>query len=183
MEFTIEQRPQYSVKSLISIGLTVLLHLIIGYALVTGLARDVLNVITKPIETRIIEEVKIPPPPPPPPVAKVVEPPKFVKPPPAYVPPPEVHVEAPPQENTIVAVSVAPPEPSQPAVVAVVAPVAPAPFPVPARVVAKVVLHVPIEPGFGSRSSIQDKRCKKTSQAMCKFNSWSAAMARQKTSP
>lgn len=113
VEFTLQPQQQYSTKSLASIGLTVLLHLIIGYVLVTGLARDVINVITKPVETRIIEEIK--PAPPPPPAPKSEPPPKYVKPPPAYVPPPEVQVNAQPQENTISAVSDAPPVPAAPA--------------------------------------------------------------------
>lgn len=108
MDFALDPQQQYSRKSVSSIGVTVLLHLVIGYALVTGLARDVINVIAKPIETRIIEEIKPPPP------VKAVPPPKFVKPPPAYVPPPEVRVNVPPPENTIATVSSAPPEPYRP---------------------------------------------------------------------
>lgn len=110
MDFALDRQQQYSTKSIISIGATVLLHLVIGYALVTGLARDVINVITKPIETRIIEEIKLPPP-----QVKTPPPPKFVKPPPAYVPPPEVQVNVQPQQNVIAAVSNAPPEPYVPA--------------------------------------------------------------------
>ena len=58
MDFALDpqQQQQLSNKSIASIGITVLLHLAIGYALITGLARDVINVITKPIETRIIED-------------------------------------------------------------------------------------------------------------------------------
>lgn len=110
MDFALDRQQQYSTKSIISIGATVLLHLVIGYALVTGLARDVINVITKPIETRIIEEIKLPPP-----QVKTPPPPKFVKPPPAYAPPPEVQVNVQPQQNVIAAVSSAPPEPYVPA--------------------------------------------------------------------
>ncbi len=112
MDFALDRQQQYSNKSIASIGVTVLLHLLIGYALVTGLARDVINVISKPIETRIIEEIKLPPPPP---QVKTPPPPKFVKPPPAYVPPPEVQVNVQPQPNVIAAVSSAPPEPYVPA--------------------------------------------------------------------
>ncbi|MFL5057052.1 MAG: energy transducer TonB, partial [Microvirga sp.] len=52
-----------------SIIMVLALHLAIGYALVTGLARKVVEVIKQPLETKIIEEVKKPPPdqPPPPP--------------------------------------------------------------------------------------------------------------------
>lgn len=116
MDFALDpqQQQQLSNKSIASIGITVLLHLAIGYALITGLARDVINVITKPIETRIIEEIKLPPPPP----QVKTPPPKFVKPPPAYVPPPEVRVNVPPQENVIATVSTVPPEPYVPPVAA-----------------------------------------------------------------
>ena len=57
-------------KNISGIAMVVILHLAIGYALVTGLARKVVEVIKAPIETKIIEEVKPPPPdvPPPPPM-------------------------------------------------------------------------------------------------------------------
>ena len=79
-------------KHLSGIGLVVLLHILIGWALVSGLARKVVEVIKAPIETRIIEEIKKPPPdlPPPPP------PPKLAAPPPPFIPPPEIQIQAPP---------------------------------------------------------------------------------------
>jgi protein TonB len=115
VEFTLERPSQsLSAKSLTNIGLVVLLHLIVLYALASGLARDVVATLTKPVEVRIIDDVKIPPPEPP---KLKIEQPKFVKPPPAYVPPPEVHVTAAP-ENTIAAVTpVAPVQPVAPAVI------------------------------------------------------------------
>src|SRR5438552_6376855 len=66
------------------------LHVVIGYALVTGLARKVVEVIKAPLETRVIEEVKAPPPelPPPPP-------PKLAAPPPPFIPPPEINIQQP----------------------------------------------------------------------------------------
>ena len=80
-------------KHLVGIGIVVLMHVLLGWALVSGLARKVVEVIKNPIETKIIEEVKPPPPPPenlPPP------PPKLAPPPPSFVPPPEVTVAPPP---------------------------------------------------------------------------------------
>lgn len=65
----------------------VVLHAALGYALVTGLARKIVEVIKPPIETKIIEEMKPPPDQPPPP------PPKLAPPPPAYIPPPEVNIQ------------------------------------------------------------------------------------------
>ena len=120
MEFTLERPTQtLSRKSITNIGIVVLLHVIVLYALASGLARDVVNTFSKPVEVRIIEDVKLPPPEPP----KVkIEPPKYVKPPPAYVPPPEVHVSV-PQVATIAAVT--PVVPTQPVAPAVVEPARP----------------------------------------------------------
>jgi len=64
----------------------ILLHIGIIYALVSGLGRQVVEVIRAPLETHIIDEVKqqkdLPPPPPP----------KFAPPPPPYIPPPEISI-------------------------------------------------------------------------------------------
>src|SRR5215468_1652011 len=66
------------------------LHLLLGWALVTGLARKVVEVIKAPIETKIIEEIKKPPPDAPPP-----PPPKLAPPPPPFIPPPEINIQVP----------------------------------------------------------------------------------------
>lgn len=90
----------------------VVLHVIIGYALVTGLARKVVEVMKAPIETRVIEEIKKPPPPdlPPPP------PPKLAAPPPPFIPPPEINIQqpqvAPPPAITTVTTTPPPPGPA-----------------------------------------------------------------------
>lgn len=81
-------------------------HGVVGYALVNGLARKIVEVIKAPLETKIIEEIKPPqdkPPPPPPP--------KLAPPPPPYIPPPEVHVQLPStfQSGAITAVTRAKP--------------------------------------------------------------------------
>ena len=111
-------------KNLSGITLVVILHLAIGYALVTGLARKVVEVIKAPLETKIIEEIKKPPPDTPPP-----PPPKLAAPPPPFIPPPEINIQAPPPPptQTITTVSTAPPPPGPPPVAApVVAPPQPA---------------------------------------------------------
>ena len=79
-------------KHLSGIVLVIALHALLGYALLTGLARTIVEVIKQPLETKIIEEVKPPPPdvPPPPP------PPKLQAPPPPFVPPPEIQIQTPP---------------------------------------------------------------------------------------
>jgi periplasmic protein TonB len=107
------------------------LHAVIVYALLTGLATKVVDVIRQPIQTRIIEEIKPPPPPAPPPPPKRIapQPPKQVAHPPPFVPPPEVPVAA-PSPNAIIAQSNAP-APS--------APVAPPAPPAPAAPVSKSV--------------------------------------------
>lgn len=72
----------------------VALHVGIGYALVNGLARKIVEVIKPPIETKIVEDVKPPPPDQPPP-----PPPKLAPPPPAYIPPVEVNIQVPLTSN------------------------------------------------------------------------------------
>ncbi len=100
-------------KHLTGIGIVIVMHLLLGYALVTGLARKVVEVIKAPIETKIIEEVKPPPPPetPPPP------PPKMALPPPSFVPPPEVQIANPPPAPTITVQTTTPP-PAAPVTIA-----------------------------------------------------------------
>jgi protein TonB len=74
----------------------VVLHLVLGYALLSGMAQKVVAIVKKPLETKIIQEVQLPPPPPPPPPKQVRQaPPPVAPPPPTYVPPPEV---APPSQ-------------------------------------------------------------------------------------
>ena len=84
------QRERNPAKHLPSIAMVVVLHLAIGYALVTGLARRVVEVIKQPLETKIIEEIKKPPPDAPPP-----PPPKLAAPPPPFIPPPEINIQVP----------------------------------------------------------------------------------------
>lgn len=106
-------------KHSVGLGIVVLLHVALGWALMNGLARKVVEVIKAPIETKIIEEVKPPPPPPP---ENLPPPPKMAAPPPSFVPPPEVQVATPQQAPAITVTREAPP----PAPVSV----APAPAPV-----------------------------------------------------
>lgn len=99
-------------------GVVVGLHVLVGWALMSGLARKALDVVRLPVEMAIIDEVKPPPPPPPPPPP--AEPPKVVKlqdapppaptpPPKAYVPPPEVTPAPTPPAPAIQAVQAEPP--------------------------------------------------------------------------
>jgi len=107
-----------------SIIMVAALHLALGYALVNGLGRKIIEVVKAPLETKIIEEIKKPPPDTPPP-----PPPKLAAPPPPFIPPPEINIQAPPPPptQTITTVSTAPPPPGPPPVAApVVAPPQPA---------------------------------------------------------
>ncbi len=90
-----------SSRRLAGLAIVVALHAALIYALVHGLARQIVEVIRQPLETKIIEEVKAPPPdkPPPPP------PPKLAIPPPPYIPPPEIQVTSPVSAPTITAVT------------------------------------------------------------------------------
>jgi protein TonB len=95
-----------SSRRLAGLAVVVVFHGVLIYALVHGLARQIVEVITQPLETKIIEEVKAPPPDKPPP-----PPPKLAMPPPPYIPPPEVTVQVSVSAPTITAVtSVKPPE-------------------------------------------------------------------------
>ena len=74
MDFARQQRDP--TRHLIGITFVVLVHALVIWALLTGLARKAVEVIKKPITATIIEEVKLPPPPPPPPPKKIIEAPK-----------------------------------------------------------------------------------------------------------
>jgi periplasmic protein TonB len=91
------QKQQNPVRRFGGIAVVIVLHIVLVYALLNGLATKVVQVIQHPIETKIIEPVKPPPPPPLPTVQ--LPPPKFAPPPPPFVPPPEVQVQAPPQQT------------------------------------------------------------------------------------
>jgi len=124
-------------RHILGISFVVLLHGLVIYALVSGLARKAVEVIKKPITATIIEEIKAPPPPPPPPPPKkIIEQPKVEVPIQPYVPPPDippppqvieaptitaVTPEPPPKQEYVIApppppVVVAPPAPPKPAV-------------------------------------------------------------------
>lgn len=96
-----------------SILAVIVLHVVIGWALVNGLARRVIEVVKAPIETKIIEEIKKPPPDVPPP-----PPPKLAAPPPPFIPPPEINIELPrvTPPATITTVTTTPPPPGPPPV-------------------------------------------------------------------
>jgi periplasmic protein TonB len=107
------ERERNLANHLPSIAAVVVLHIIIGYALITGLARRVIEVMKQPIETKIIEEIKKPPPDVPPP-----PPPKLAAPPPPFIPPPEINIQIPQTTPapTITVQSTTPPPPGPPVI-------------------------------------------------------------------
>ncbi|HEY4319228.1 MAG TPA: energy transducer TonB [Herbaspirillum sp.] len=108
-------------KNITGIAVVVVLHIVIVYALASGLAREVVEVIRKPVEATIIQEIKPPAPDVPPPrqPKPVTPPPKTKLPPAVFAPRPEVAVEATPPPNAIAAVPDAiPPAPPVPSAVA-----------------------------------------------------------------
>ena len=111
------------------VAIVVGVHVLVGWALVSGLARKAVEVIKKPLEATVIQEVKLPPPPPPPP-----PPPKLIKPPEIKAPP---KIEAPPPPPFIPPPEVTPPPTTAPAITSVPTPpptppvIAPPPPPAP----------------------------------------------------
>jgi protein TonB len=101
-------------KHAVGFGIVIVMHILLGWALVSGLARKVVEVIKAPIETKIIEEVKPPPPPP----ENLPPPPKFAPPPPSFVPPPEVVVAPPPVPAPAITTTQVVPPPAPPVAIA-----------------------------------------------------------------
>ena len=91
---------QMSTRKMVAIGLVVLLHIIIGYAFVTGLAFQVIKKTVVDLKTFDVNEAAPPPPPPPPKVD--------LPPPPVSSPPPIVQIQSPVAPPVV---SVAPPQP------------------------------------------------------------------------
>ncbi len=126
MDFARQRNP---VNGAAGFAFVIALHVLIVYALMSGLAHQMVEVIKSPLETKIIKDEQKPddePPPPPPP-------PKLAAPPPPYIPPPEISIQQVQSPNAPVVVQrevVAPSPPKQE--VAVAAP--PAPVRVPAGV-------------------------------------------------
>ena len=85
--------------------IVVIMHVLLAYALVSGLAKKVVDKVMV-TETKVVEA---PPPPPPPPPKDLPPPPKNLPPPPVYVPPPPVDVPPPPIAPTITTTNVLPP--------------------------------------------------------------------------
>lgn len=120
-------QPQASNRRLIALALAALVHLLLGYAFITGLATKVIKKIVDPIEAVPIEE-ELPEEPPPPPPEQLEEIP-------VVTPPPIVSVDRPPPpttittETTIVRPTAPPPVMAPPAPVEAPPPPPPPPAP------------------------------------------------------
>lgn len=121
-------QPQQASRGLASFAIVVVLHVAVGYVLVTGLAHKVVEVVRGPIEVKVIEEVVKQPPPP---EVLLPPPPKMAAPPPPFIPPPEVAIAPPPvPAPTITAVTAeAPPAPQALVITKPVETAPPAPAP------------------------------------------------------
>jgi protein TonB len=124
MDFARQQRDP--TKHLIGIAFVVLVHVLLIYALLNGLGRAIVEVIKKPLNATIIEEIKVPPPPPPPP-KKIIETPKVLAPVQPYVPPPDIPVPTTAAPVIAATTTTVPTEPNVIAPPAVVAPTPPKP--------------------------------------------------------
>ena len=145
-------RPKDPSRRYKGIAVVVVLHLFIGWAIVSGTARNALVMLKKPLEAVVIQEVIIPPPPPPPP--KEIKPPEAMKvdaPPPPFVPPPDVAPQATSNAPSITSVA------TPPTTTAVIAPppVAAPPKPAPNRQDLRVACPTQVPPEM-PRKAIQD---------------------------
>ena len=156
MDYARQQRDP--TKHAIGIAFVVLFHVLIIYALVTGLARTVVEVIKKPLSATIIEEIKAPPPPPPPP-KKIVEAPKVQAPVQPYVPPPDIPV--PQTAEPVISAPTTTPPPPVPYVIApppvVEAPPAP-PKPAIRKSITPIKMEKPVYPRAAIRLGIEKGR-------------------------
>jgi protein TonB len=125
-------------RRIIGFGAVLLFHLLIVYALVSGLAKKVVDVVRAPIETKVIEEIKKPPPPP---EVVVPPPPKLEAPPPPFIPPPEIQIATPPPPQPTITATTPTPPPAAVVIAPTPPPAAPAPPapPAPATASAGVV--------------------------------------------
>lgn len=103
MDFAQENKAGSRTTAFIAV---VVIHVLVIWAIASGLAMKAVEKVVGPIETKVIEEIKPPPPPP----EKIVPPPPDLKaPPPPFVPIPEIQVQAPPPPTAIQTQSQTPP--------------------------------------------------------------------------
>ena len=103
--------------------IVVIMHVLLAWALVSGLAKKVVDVV-KVVEAKAVDA---PPPPPPPPPKDLPPPPKNLPPPPMYVPPPPVDVPPPPVQTPMATTNQMPPARPDPRIEPPPPPAPPAP--------------------------------------------------------
>ena len=106
-------------KHLAGLGMVVVLHALLIWAIHSGLARSVIKKVQAPVQALLLEEPPSSLPPPP------ASPRSLPPPPQAQVPPVEVPTVAPPQSAAVSAVTHAPQPPSPPTATSMAAPAAP----------------------------------------------------------
>jgi periplasmic protein TonB len=127
------ERQRNPSRHLVGFGVVVVLHILLAWALMAGLARKIVEVVKEPLETKIIEEIKPPPPPPP---ENLPPPPKNLPPPPSFVPPPEVQVTPPPTPQPSITTTTVEPPPAPVTIAPAPTPEAP-PAPAAPRIAAR----------------------------------------------
>jgi protein TonB len=161
MDFARQQRDP--TRHVIGIVIVILVHVLVIYGLMTGLARKAVEIVKKPLTATIIEEIKAPPPPPPPPPPKkIIEPPKAQAPVQPYIPPPDIPVPTQQAEPVISSVTTTPPpEPVQitapPVVEAPPAPPAP-PKPAVRRGIVPIEREDPVYPREAIKAGVEKGR-------------------------
>ena len=150
MQYTYQ--PKDSGRQYRGIAVVVAIHLLLAWAAVSGAAKKGLEIIKKPLEAVVIQEVIIPSPPPPP--VKEIKPPEVkapkmdAPPPPPFVPPPEVAT----QQTTAPSIASVATPPTTPAVIA--PPVADTPAPAkPSRLDIGVACPTQVAPEMPKRAA------------------------------
>jgi protein TonB len=163
MDYARQQRDP--ARHMVGIFFVILLHALIIWAMVSGLARKAVEVIKKPLTATIVQEIKAPPPPPPPP--KRIELPKTTTPtqvPQTYVPPPDIPVQSATTDAPTITATPEPPKQEYkieaPPPKAVEAPPAPPPPPKPAvrRGITPIEREDPVYPRQAIRAGVEKGR-------------------------
>jgi periplasmic protein TonB len=158
-------------RRMIGLAVVAVVHVLVGYALLSGLGRKAIELVKRPLQASVIEEVRIVPPPlaallpmPPPqkPVPKTA-PPQLAPAPapapappvapqvPAYVPPPEV-LPPPTAAPALASNSNVPPAELSALVAPTPAPAAVAPAPAPQRLEVSVACPTQVRPQMPARA-------------------------------
>lgn len=108
------QSNPFAPRRFVAIGVVILVHVVVIWALATGLAQNFIKRLPQEFKAQVVKEApppkeKAPPPPPP----------QLNKPPPPYVPPPEINISEPSNSTNSITVQskvrTAPPPPAPPA--------------------------------------------------------------------